>query len=578
MTTPFRKKIRVAFWILSIVLGAAQAWVSRFDIINDTISYLDMGDYFFHGHPAALINGIWSPLYAFLLGATLSLFKPSLTMEYPVIHLLLFIIFLFALVCFEYFLCQMERLRAGSASENQESSSGWSWITIAYVIFLWSSLGLVCVYQTNPDMLIAAFFYLSCGLLIKISEGQATWKTFLGLGVTLGMSYLTKGVMFPLSLLLLATAWFAAKQKSRLVLVSVAAFLIIATPYIAELSAQKGHLTFGESGKYNYAVHVNGIALHHWQGDIGIDGVPIHPTREIVQSPATFEFKGPLPGTYPAWFDPTFWYDGVTPHVHAREQIKEASRNLVYEFKTVFYALNGVLFATLFLAYYETRNKLSIFEIGFRCWYLIIPSLLGTGLYALVHYETRYVGPFFVVLGVCFFSCVLWVDEFQRRRLFAGIAILQFLMFFGVIAWPAMTSLRHPWTTDKGSYQEVAEGARKMGLRPGDQIASLDFSNLGTAMWARLARIQIIAEVYYWPGGHEGTENDFWKENQATQDKVLHRLLQTGAKAVVSSEAPTGPAAAQWSRIGNTGYYLLWLNSKSFSAQSDMSRSGHAPL
>ncbi len=57
-----RSRIRIIAWILAAVLGAAQAWISRFDLVNDTVSYLDMGDYFFHGHPAAIINGIWSPL------------------------------------------------------------------------------------------------------------------------------------------------------------------------------------------------------------------------------------------------------------------------------------------------------------------------------------------------------------------------------------------------------------------------------------------------------------------------------------------------------------------------------------
>jgi hypothetical protein len=129
---------------------------------------------------------------------------------------------------------------------------------------------------------------------------------------------------------------------------------------------------------------------------------------------------------------------------------------------------------------------------------------------------------------------------------------------------------------DKGLYQAIAEGATKMGLRPGDQIASLNYSNLGTAMWARLARIQIIAEVYYWPDNLEGALNCFWNADAATQGKLLQRLSQTGAKAVVSSDVPTGPGAARWSHIGNTGYYLLWLNSATLAPQGAVSDSSHS--
>ena len=67
----------------------------------------------------------------------------------------------------------------------------WVWITIGYTIFLWSSLQLIGVNHENPNMLVAAFFYLSCGLLVTISTGRARWGAFLGLGVMLGLSYLT---------------------------------------------------------------------------------------------------------------------------------------------------------------------------------------------------------------------------------------------------------------------------------------------------------------------------------------------------------------------------------------------------
>jgi 4-amino-4-deoxy-L-arabinose transferase-like glycosyltransferase len=567
MNSSFQKKIRVAFWLLAIALGAAQAWISRFDIVNDTISYLDMGDYFFHGHPAAIINGIWSPLYAMLLGATLFIFKPSPYMEYPVIHLLLFFVFLFTLASFDFFLRQLALLRGGFASNSSAHHSDWPWIAIAFIIFIWSSLGLIGVYETNPDMLVAAFFYLACGLLVKISRGHANWKTFLGFGAVLGLSYLTKGAMFPLSLILLFTAWLAAKSKSRYILVSVSAFILIAIPFIAALSAQKGHLTWGESGNYNYAVHVNGIARHHWQGDTQTAGMPIHPTREIFLAPATFEFNGPLLGTYPAWYDPTFWYEGVKPHLNVHQQFKAASRNLLHEFQTVFYALNGILFATLFLAFIEAKSKLPIFENIFRCWFLLLPSVIGLVLYALVHYEPRYVGPFFAVFCVCLFSCILWADDFPNRRFYSGIVVLQLGLVLWIFATPAFFNLRHPWSSEKGSYQAVAEGAVQMGLRPGDQVASLNFSNLGTAMWARLARVQIIAEVFYWPDGPEGSANCFWSADPVTQEKLLQRLSQTGAKAVVSSDLPTGPGATRWSRIGDTGYYLLWLNPESVKSQ-----------
>ena len=61
-----------------------------------------------------------------------------------------------------------------------------------------------------------------------------------------------------------------------------------------------------------------------------------HPTREIFAAPATFEFKEPFKGTYPPEYDLTYWYQGVKPHVHIRQQIKVLASNLFYEFETLF--------------------------------------------------------------------------------------------------------------------------------------------------------------------------------------------------------------------------------------------------
>ena len=78
-------------------------------------------------------------------------------------------------------------------------------------------------------------------------------------------------------------------------------------------------------------------------------------------------------------------------------------------------------------------------------------------------------------------------------------------------------------------------------------------------MWAHLARVQIIAEVYYWPGQPEGATNNFWNADPLTQERVIQKLSQTGARAVVSQDAPSGAGAGRWLEMGTTGYYLYWL-------------------
>ena len=196
---------------------------------------------------------------------------------------------------------------------------------------------LIGVDKITPDMLVAGFFYLSCGLLVTISSGRAKWRTFLGLGVTLGLSYLTKFVVLPVSLLILVIAWLAAKQKARYVVISAIAFVALAAPFIAALSVQKGRFTYGEAARYDYAVSVNRIPHYHWQGD---SKMPLaHPTRQIFAAPATFEFREPFKGTYPPEYDISYWYEGVKPQVHFRQQMQVLASNLFCEFRnSVFFA------------------------------------------------------------------------------------------------------------------------------------------------------------------------------------------------------------------------------------------------
>jgi len=556
-------RIRLAFWALGAALGFSQAWISKLDADDNVVSYLDMGSYFFHGHHWAIINGFWSPLYTLLIGSTIHLLKPSLYWEYPTVHLLVFFIFLFTMTGFDYFLRQSIQLRSDIDPEKKGSSElDWVWITLGYTIFLWSSLDLIGVNKITPDMLVAGFFYLSCGLLVTISAGRAQWGTFLGFGLTLALSYLTKFVVLPISLLILVIAWLVAKQKARYVLISAIAFVALAAPFIAALSAEKGRFNFGETARYDYAVTVNGIPHHHWQGD---SKTPLaHPTRQIFAAPATFEFREPFKGTYPPQYDLSYWYEGVKPEFHFRQQIKVLATNLFWEWSTLIHALKGVLLTTLFLAFYQAGRGWLIPRDLVRYWFLIVPCLATAGLYALVYYAPQYLAASFVVLLLCLFLSAAVTVRLPSSRLLSGVAVLQFVMFFTFVGFPSLlhvlgTHALQPRVAERASYQEVAKKASEMGLKPGDQIASLNASNLGMSMWAHLARLQIVAEVYYWPELPEGVTNNFWEAAPLVQETVIQKLSQTGARAVVSQDRPTGASAGGWLEIGTTGYYLYWL-------------------
>jgi hypothetical protein len=78
---------RISFWCAAALLGFSHTWWSRMTMVNDTTSYLDMGDYLLKAEWSTALNSHWGPLDAGLLGLTLAIFEPSAYWEYPVVHL-----------------------------------------------------------------------------------------------------------------------------------------------------------------------------------------------------------------------------------------------------------------------------------------------------------------------------------------------------------------------------------------------------------------------------------------------------------------------------------------------------------
>jgi hypothetical protein len=559
-------KTRLLFWCLAMLFGGSQAWSARATVANDTVSYLDMGHYLLHGHWSQVINGLWNPLYACLLGLTISLFRPSPYREYPLVHVLLFFIFLFALASFDFFLRELILFRQEHESTKELSAPIWVWLTIGYAVFLWSSLQLIGVWESNPDIIIAAFFYLACGFLIRIRRGVIGWSTYLALGLVLGLGYLTKAVMFPVSLLCFAVAWLiggSLRPGIPRVLAGLLIFLAVSGPFIVALSVVKGGFTFGETGRYNYAVHVNKVPAVHWQGENATNGLPVHATHKIFERPATFEFASPVAGTYPVWYDPTFWYEGIKVRFDPREEVRTMLKNLRWEIELFFY-LNGSIVATWFVLFYVGGKKLHVLRDLRDYWFLFVPAITTPFLYSLVHWEPRYIAPFLVVVIVCCFLSIHLPETRESRRLFPAVAVLMSVMLICPLG-PGSIRLKTgifdllPSRDDPNSDPEVAGEMYRIGLHPGDRIASLCYSNLGMSNWAHLAGLRIIAEVYYWPGRPETLANDFWDANPATQVKVIQVLASTGASAVISQEAPRGSGGTGWVQVGRTQYYIHWL-------------------
>jgi hypothetical protein len=124
--------------------------------------------------------------YSWLVGLTLKLIKPSPFWEFTVVRLLNFLIYVLVLACFSYFLRMLRRDHCRRWADR--ALSEWTWLVFGYTIFIWTSLFMNRVSRTSPDLLVAGLVFLVCALLLQIRTDTSRWRSYIFLGVVLGLA------------------------------------------------------------------------------------------------------------------------------------------------------------------------------------------------------------------------------------------------------------------------------------------------------------------------------------------------------------------------------------------------------
>jgi hypothetical protein len=428
---------------------------------------------------------------------------------------------------------------------------------LGYAVFLWATLVLIDVGDVTPDLLVAAFVFLIGGYLVQL-RGQESYGKFAMFGALCGLGYLGKAVMFPLGIGLLAILLFCAKRSKRRVLgVLLAAllFLAVSFPFIAALSKQKGRFTFGDSGRLAYASMVSpNIPQKHWQGEPVEGGLPKHTTRQLLEHPPVFEFAKPIAGTYPPWYDPSYWNEGARPTVRLRSQIRvlvQSARNYANILIVQLGLLAGMI---VFILWGGAPTRIRIIHN----WPLIAAAGLGMGAYSLVLVRSRYVGPFVLLLSLAILAGIrlpktaltLPLSQYVVTAVIASI-LFSVTAHLAETAYVTMTVDGYPTQKDE---IRAAEGLQNMGFRAGDPMAFIGDGTI--AYWARLGRFKIVAEVF----SPEPGKLRFWSESWERRQLVYECLGRATAKVVVVWDPPNGIDPG-WKQIANTNYYAHFLPS-----------------
>jgi hypothetical protein len=562
-TPPRILRVQWGFRVAIALFALTDCWLTRFKMEPDGVSYLDMGDLYWRGDWHAALNAYWSPLYGWLTGLMFLLTKPSMRWEYPEVHLLNFAILLAALASFEFFWRTMLESRTG----NKWIGASWlyAWILgyLLFAILFFGSafkelLGGDELSVLSPDLLVAALAFLAFGFVLRFSTGRLGVGASCSMGVALGVAYLSKAAMFPFGVAVLAILFVVCWKRRDGWLRAGAAlvcFLAISTPFIALLSWNNHHPTFGDSGKLNIGWHVNGgwPPLMHWQGEGPSSGHPQHPTRKLMNWPEVYEFATPVAGTYPVWYDPTYWWAGVDTKFYPRREIGRM-RETLPDIALYLIMQSGMPTAIVLAIFLMSDQVNDSWRQFIRFLPILVPSISLFLIYSMVTWWPRY--TFWAILaGFCALIASTSISaETQRTRVFRAACIALGVILVGV-AMQELQAIR--WDNEAWMQNvEVAEQLRTMGLEPGDPVAVIGDSFRQEEYWARLDRVKIVAEV---PRRLETGDSAaaFWNSSLEIEQAVLNALKSTGAVAAVAATPPK-ILPPGWVAVGKTGQAIYF--------------------
>jgi hypothetical protein len=585
------------FWPLYCFLAAlatfGYALYDGYQIDGDAVAYMDIGDLMRSHQWAGIVNGYWNPLYPAALSIGHILIHPTRFTElhaYYMVNFGIFLLEMLAVVAFTDALISLRELRETATATSSRPPFLLDRYTLRYLgigILVISSQRELSMGKVRPDALLLAFLLFALAALLKhLATNHLRYAALMGLA--LGLAYLTKAFAFVftflciLALILFRFFWqrqSIARIASAAVLVLVC-FSIVAGPYIAALSHQKGRFDFGDSGNLNYVWFVAGTEKMHLQQNqtalFGAADVLLqHPEKQLLDNPPILSYKQLPYGTYPDWFDTSFFNERIKPHMNLRLQIIVIGQCIMRILRYMCnhpeaYALLAVLLllgARLYPAWRPTANA-----------FWLVPFLLGIAtlcIYGIVNVEDRYLSAAFLALLLPLFAAMRvsataensTVQSTATRTGASAAIVLLALLAIGESARIVGELRRHLVfaLSPTGWYDHdifpAAHALNTLGVGPGDTVACIGtIACLYDHYWARLAGVRILTEIY-----EPNPPLYPYLAAMPNREQAYDVARREGAKVLVGYFDPglmtgTNPVSAGWHELGQTHFYALPLN------------------
>ena len=522
------------------------------------------------------LNGYWNPLYASALLAGELVSHPNRWNELQTFYWVNYCIFVLCVFACIFFVRSLVSVREHFTRDLAEppALSPPALTLLALAILFAAFQRELALGAVRSDSLLLLLFLLAASFLLRLQAGGRFFFYPL-LGAALGLAYLTKSFAFlPSAILLTGIFVYGATRKaqsrSRIVAGALTAgivFAVFAAPYIAAISHQRGRLTTGESARLNYAFFIDQMGRWHeaHSGDMGHAKGPFkHPEEVLLETPAVYSYAQHPVGTYPLWFDPAYWTEGVQPKIYLKGHLQRLARCTALLIRYILGHLEAVAtLAVLLLAgcFFARRRS---------AWLPLLPvTLLGLLVFAIyfpIDFQDRYLaaGLLFTVLPV--FAMLRRPTQGPTGEIAAATALLlAFLMAANAIS--DIAERRRYILKDgypRGAYSlqiyPAAQRLAQMGFGPGQTIACFgDRACYIDHYWARLLGTPIMAEIEVPSNGDPGA---FW-QTLTDKQQVVDTLRAHHIAAIVGTFAPAARMPEGWTQLGDTSFYAYPLTGPS---------------
>lgn len=571
MTSPFEARLRkiiIVYTLLMVLCGVGYAKYDSYKLDGDAISFMDIADAMRAHNWPVVVNGYWNPAYAAALAAGQAMAHPSRWNELQTFYWVNFVIFIACIAATLYFVSSLLRVREHRVS-NDESLPAFSAPALLLV-----ALGLLfagfqrelALGAVRSDSLLMFFFFMAAAFLLQLQRtGRFVYYPLLG--CALGLAYLTKSFAFLPSGILLASLFVfgltrKGTRRGRIiagVLLAGVVFACLAGPYILAISKQRGRFTTGESARLNYAFFVDQMSRwHEWRtGDLGHATAEFkHHEELIVNTPPVYSFAQHPLGTFPLWFDPSYWADTVKPHVYLHGHILRLERTTALLARYIAGHLEAfVIVGVLLLAGCFIGRKRG-------SWLPLAPvalwGLLMLGIYFPIDLQDRYLTPAFLFVVIPVLAMLRRPKNGYQGEMATGMSLL----FAGVILATAISDLGDRRRVEsvsgypRGAYSKqiypAAKGINDLGIAPGSTVACFgDVACYVDPYWARLAGTPMRAEIEV-PDG--SAPAPFWNKI-ADKQTILDALRSRNIKVIVASFEPSAQVPEGWKQLGASNFY-----------------------